>query len=60
VKLVRGISVSSCCCMECMWVFVQIEVYFPELGGKGRVLILYRVENVHSRGSNVLLDFENF
>jgi len=36
-----------------------IEVYFPELEKKGRLLILYRVENIQSRGSNVLLDFEN-
>jgi len=38
----------------------MIEVYFLELERKGRVLILYRVQNIQSRGRNVLLDIEHF
>jgi hypothetical protein len=37
----------------------MIEVYFPELEGKGRVLVFYRVDNVQSHGNIVLLDFEH-
>ena len=48
-------AVWNACGFWCM-----IEVYFLELERKGRVLILYRVQNIQSRGRNVLLDIEHF